>query len=541
MGILLTQPKGSVAKEITKQTIALLGNTQSTNIEYIKIGLTIDTYNILFEKSTQTIWNSTSALGVVQSWSINSSGMILITSTGTYTLQQVTTTSSLTLSSSTGANGIGFLSTTVSKSLTNMLSLGDIGVSRPILGYDSTNDKLILDRQLALVDNDLMHVGSIAIGKKFRGVRRNAINLSLMGSNTETSASDFFNSQIVGVSNSTALANYGMTEGVNLFMFAKLQAPESWENVTTATYTSTTAVLDTTTYSAVFQNLKRGDCIRTNHSTTCWGMVDSWNASTGTITVTSWATTAGTLTPANGTGFVINYISKAYCMNAVGSIAADALGSNMALAEFDGINNKSGASLNGLDLVMLSQTTYDGTAAFLARTASSTNTWVYGFRGASNRMNFYSTSSSYSNYVSTGTVPTGLRFAGTGHTFTLMCNSSSDMTDLSQTNITMALHTNGAVIKLPIRYQTVTANISLSSSYGGSLINASTNITITLPASANYIAGSRYEMYFIKSGSYTINGNDTTVNGFTSYSLTVSDNYKKYSLLFDGTNWYIFS
>lgn len=81
----LIQPKGSVSKETTKQSIALYTDALISEIEYVSNGLFVETLKYLYEPKSQTIWKTIpTALGTINSWSINGNIMKIVTSSGTY-------------------------------------------------------------------------------------------------------------------------------------------------------------------------------------------------------------------------------------------------------------------------------------------------------------------------------------------------------------------------------------------------------------------------------------------------------------------------
>lgn len=83
----LIQPKGSVSKETNKQSIARITGVKAEDVEYIIVGLDLDGLKYLYEESTETVWTLTgSEIGIVQSWSISSDIMTIITDQETYDL-----------------------------------------------------------------------------------------------------------------------------------------------------------------------------------------------------------------------------------------------------------------------------------------------------------------------------------------------------------------------------------------------------------------------------------------------------------------------
>ncbi|MEJ0229390.1 MAG: hypothetical protein WDX04_02565, partial [Klebsiella michiganensis] len=195
--------------------------------------------------------------------------------------------------------------------LNRVRTLADAGMPRPVLGYDSDNDKLLYKAMQEMGDQELLLAGGIHISKKFRSIRRNNTLLGLRGGLTGTSGA--FNDQVGGISNSLDLAKYGTHDGVSHFMDATLPPLEEWETVAgVVSYSANSVVVDTVTYSDLLSNLLRGDILKTMHSTPCWALVESIDKETGVITVKPWATSAAYVTPSGATGFYANKIDKVW-------------------------------------------------------------------------------------------------------------------------------------------------------------------------------------------------------------------------------------
>lgn len=100
----LTQPKGMVSQETNKEAIARVYGLKKSQVGYITTSKAIDSYTILFDPVTQICWYRGSATGTPVSWSTNSEVLVLITSSGTFSLQIAK------LGSKTGFNLIGQVS-----------------------------------------------------------------------------------------------------------------------------------------------------------------------------------------------------------------------------------------------------------------------------------------------------------------------------------------------------------------------------------------------------------------------------------------------
>lgn len=81
-----SQPGGSVSKDVNKQSIARVFGVKMSEVAYLKVGLIVDGYKILYDKLTQTCWYRGTAIGSVTSWLISGGALNLVTSAGTTTL-----------------------------------------------------------------------------------------------------------------------------------------------------------------------------------------------------------------------------------------------------------------------------------------------------------------------------------------------------------------------------------------------------------------------------------------------------------------------
>ena len=109
-----SQAGGSVSKDVNKQSIARVFGVKMSEVAYLKAGLVVDSYKVLYDKTTQTCWYRGDATGVVISWTI-SNKLLMNTSDGNYELNKGNSGDTVLddLSASDGAKlvgGIGFVS-----------------------------------------------------------------------------------------------------------------------------------------------------------------------------------------------------------------------------------------------------------------------------------------------------------------------------------------------------------------------------------------------------------------------------------------------
>ena len=437
-------------------------------------------------------------------------------------------------------NGNDFFS--VHEILSRVRTLADVGIPRPVLGYDSDNDKLLYKAMQDMGDQELLLAGGMHISKKFRGIRRNNTLLGLRGG--LTGASGAFNDQVGGVYNSLDLAKYGTHDGVSHFMDATLPPQEEWETVAgVVSYSSNTVVVDTATYTDLLSNLLEGDILKTMHSTPCWALVESIDKETGVITVKPWATSAAYVTPSGTTGFYANKIDKVWSFNANVIIPENAAGDYAVIGELGAQIKKAGLSyVNGLDVTILPGSIADGTAAYLARSGVTNKTWTYGFRSEGSRFGFYSVSGKvqpYSGFTERSNAVVGMRFHNQ-NTYSMVWGTGA-VNSVALVDSPTIFGPNGQVYRQPKRVLVLTESAIISSLFTDFIVKAA-GITITMPPIENLpTAGYEFVLDLIVAGTYYIKAynTETQVSGFSTYTLTTTVARKKYTVLWDGTYWQV--
>lgn len=114
-----SQPGGSVSKDVNKQSIARVFGVKLNEVSYLRVGLIIDSYKIIYEKVSQTCWYRGNVTGSVISWSVSSNSMQITTSDGIFTLYPATIS----------ANTVDYKLRTVYQRLDDEVSLLDFGVA----------------------------------------------------------------------------------------------------------------------------------------------------------------------------------------------------------------------------------------------------------------------------------------------------------------------------------------------------------------------------------------------------------------------------
>jgi len=416
--------------------------------------------------------------------------------------------------------------------------LSEFGSGQTQLGYNPSIEQLVFNNT---DDSDILVKGGIYPTKKFRGIRRNGLPLGVKGGVSSTTSDSGWNEQVVGVSTAQDLSSYGSNDGVTAYFDATLPALETWESASSVlSYTSTTVSVDPSTYATMLQNIRVGDVIQTLHGSVYWGIVSSFNSTTGVITCSlGWAASGVLGTPSGTTGFTLNGINKAWTLNANIIVKSTSYGNAAVIGELGAQINKTGAAVNGLDMVLLPGSTVDGTAAYLVRSGVSTRTWLYGYNAQGTRFNFNSSSGGvqpYAGFNEQSNAVCGIRFYK-NNTYSMLWSTSSDQTATSMATSPTIIGPTGAVYRQPNRVQVISASASLNELYPNYLISTA-GVTLTLPPIANHVSGHAYVIYNLLSGNLYITAynSETTVSGSTTFTLTVSTR-TKYTIIFDGTQW----
>ncbi|UMU49888.1 hypothetical protein HZT23_16545 [Klebsiella quasipneumoniae] len=437
---------------------------------------------------------------------------------------------------------------TISDILRRMRTLGDIGAGRPVWGYDTTNDVKIYNAQAGEGADDIMMNGGFFLARKFRGTSRFAVVSGIRGGRASVDDSGAFRAQVVSVSSSLGIANYGLHDGVSDYADALLPALESWETVASATYTANTVTISPETYSETLKNILKGDVIRTRHTERYWGTVQSVNPQTGVITVDMWALRdSPNLTPANnGSGFYVNFIDKVWADNKNVIVQPNSAGLYATVGEFGALVQKAGMGyVNGMDMVLLSGSTQDATAAFLARSGASGHGWLYGYNAQGNRFNFYSDSGEvtpYAGFVENSNAIVGMKFRNK-NTYSLAWSNSTDLTAVNPSALTAIIGTAGHVFRQPERILTISTSGMLNQFYPTTYVTAA-GITITMPDITQMpVAGYVFKVRLFLAGTYTFNTyqGQTTINGNPQLTVTTTAGRQTIEIQFDGNFWQAFT
>ena len=87
MNKMFTQPTGPVAKQTNKQAIARVCGVKQAKVSYLSTEAPVDSFSILYDPVTQTLWSRGSATGTPVSWTVSSGSLTLVTENGSFILQ----------------------------------------------------------------------------------------------------------------------------------------------------------------------------------------------------------------------------------------------------------------------------------------------------------------------------------------------------------------------------------------------------------------------------------------------------------------------
>ncbi|WP_181147466.1 hypothetical protein, partial [Raoultella ornithinolytica] len=356
-----------------------------------------------------------------------------------------------------------------------------------------------------------------------------------------------FRAQVVSVSSSLGIANYGLHDGVSDYADALLPALESWETVASATYTASTVTISPETYSETLKNILKGDVIRTRHSSRYWGTVQSVNPQTGVITVDMWALKDNpNLTPENdGSGFYLNFIDKVWADNKNVIVQPNSAGLYATVGEFGALVQKAGMGyVNGMDMVLLSGSTQDATAAYLARSGASGLAWLYGYNAQGSRFNYYSDEGSvtpYAGFMEKSNAIVGMKFRNK-NTYSIAWTNSSDLTTVNPSALTTIIGPSGHIFRQPERILTLSASGMLNQFYPTTYVTVA-GVTITLPDKTQMpTSGYVFKVRLFLVGTYIFNTyqGQSTINGNPKLTVTTTTERQTIEFQFDGTYWQAF-
>ncbi len=348
--------------------------------------------------------------------------------------------------------------------------------STPIFIYaEKTNNigtlgRINLDNQ----SNQSITANSVYASNDTYGMRASAVVMAVRANPDKP-----FEYPINGFSWTKALSHYNNRDSVGLYADNTSPPFKSWEIINRAQYTPTSFTsqqVDTT-------KIKPGMLIDTDHNPKWSAYVVSVN--NNKVITNGWVNshTKRLGTPENGIGLKINPTSKIWASNFNLFFSQNGRANSGVIQENGLINNSldNPAEINGIDNVILPSSKYGGTAAFLARSATSgqKQQWALGFMSqGAQTANFYSGDSAKTNSTETGFLENshakvGLAFTGK--------NQNSSIEWYSSGKMTAKISNDGKIEKISYKTKLITSDSQLSDTIVRYIINGSKDITLKLP------------------------------------------------------------
>ncbi len=404
-------------------------------------------------------------------------------------------------------------------------------------GSNANNSLFInqLGRAINIPNNQIeSFLPGLYAAKDTYGMRTRAV-VAAFQSNPSTP----FNVPIAGFRYVKSLAEYQDRDSVSLYADNTSPPYRNWEIITKANYTPTSFTskeIDST-------KILPGMIIDTDHNPPWASIVVS--VKNNKVITSGWVNlkTKHLGTPPNNVGLKINKLSKIWTTNFNAFLLEDSKSESMVISENAIVNNKIAKpnTILGMDTVVLPQSKYGGTSAYLSRPAVSGNKqqWQFGFMSqGSSTANFISLNSSQHQpsigYYENSSAAIGLKFQGANK------DHSIAWTNKKTGEITAAIDKEGNIEKHGYVTQIINGSLKLSDMIGRYIVGTSDNIILTLPEKNKIFAG--YTLKITK-----VNSNISAVR-FISLDGTAINNGKNFTqsggrwnveIIYDGNNWYI--
>ena len=322
---------------------------------------------------------------------------------------------------------------------------------------------------------------------------------------------------VTGVSTLQQLADYSTRDAVALIGAAYPR--EATVQVAAAAYTATAATIVPLTPDQL-KMLRVGMIVDTLHATRCTGVLQSWSADGSILNVGEWRATGGgaPVTPADGTGLVINGMSKLWGGNFVIQLTADGYASQASGDEMTAYNERgdSSATLGNTTNRMIGKWSISIGTYKIQSHYMAVNKAFYGYVSQDVDTGFYAFSQTIGvgyKYHGGGSVLTAENLSNQP-TLTVSSTGSMELGNLlAASSITMDFHTSGNNIDYDAR-------ISAS---GGSGVVGQGNLTlaggliamgaVTRPNADNSynLGAASFRWATVYAGTGTINTSDATL------------------------------
>lgn len=124
-----TQPTGSTAKKVNKQSIARVFSVKQSEVGYLSTVAPVDDYSLLYDAESQTTWFNQNGQGTPISWVVSGDALTLITTVGTYALAKAAAADKASLADSSGSTSVGWSRKKLSEDITTVASALDARIA----------------------------------------------------------------------------------------------------------------------------------------------------------------------------------------------------------------------------------------------------------------------------------------------------------------------------------------------------------------------------------------------------------------------------
>ncbi|WP_369789085.1 hypothetical protein [Rouxiella sp. WC2420] len=376
-----------------------------------------------------------------------------------------------------------------------------------------------------------VYLSSVYAGKNTYGMRANAVVAAFKGNSDGP-----FDFPILGFPDIKSMGSYSDRDSVTLYADNTSAPYKSWERIKNTKFTPTSVESD----NIVSENIKVGMILDTDSSPKWSTYVTS--VQKNKITTAGWVNIGNQLigTPKNGTDIIVNPLTKIWATNFNVFMDSNGRATSAVIQENGMVNNKVSEpiTINGIDNVILPQSKFGGTAAFLARGANTEflQRWKIGFDSQGSDINFLSTDLGDNTpapsigFSEASRATDGMVFSG--------ANVNSSITWKHGERVIASIDPEGLVTRQGYKIAVASSNMQLSDYIGRYLISAQNDITLKLPDKKNVFPGYTLKLTKVSgNGKVVFTSSDSYING--SHSAEVLGETWNKEAIFDGTYWYV--
>ncbi|TBP38617.1 hypothetical protein [Klebsiella quasipneumoniae] len=371
---------------------------------------------------------------------------------------------------------------------------------------------------------------SYLASKDTYGMRTNAV-VAGFSANSERP----FDYPILGFEGIMQLAKYHDRDSVALYVDNTSPPFKPWETISNVTYTPTS--FNTIGYD--IENLKPGMLVDTLHSPKWSTYIVAVHHNK--IVTAGWVNSkTGHLgTPKNGIGLIVNPLTKIWASNFNIFFPNNGRAENGVIQENGIINNnvKNPNAINGLDTVVLPQSKYGGTAAYLARSADrgGKQQWAYGFISQGAKISFISSNSVAhkpdASFHDMSSAYYGIVFDGHNAKSSIVWKDNSG-------TIVSSIDPNGSIESISYKTKVINDDGYITKDYSRYLVSGKNDITLILPDSKTIIDGFTVKISKLSKNKLTLKPhNHENINNQSDNFILMGTLNKE--LFFKDGNWYI--